>query len=122
MECVFCHRTFNKKFGLRNHLRSCPEAPKSADLDQAYHAGLRNGKEKKEVIPRTVNTTREEPRPRKNQSELAEILGAFTVLADHIPLLLDINFAITLADHILEHGSDNRAIMAFAHQLKRLDE
>ena len=47
--------------------------------------------------------------------------GAFLVMADYIPILLDVDFCIALGNHILEHGSPNSAIMAFAHQLNKLD-
>jgi hypothetical protein len=48
-------------------------------------------------------------------------IGAFLVMADYIPILLDVDFCIALGHHILEHGSSNKAIMAFAHQLNKLD-
>lgn len=49
-------------------------------------------------------------------------IGAFHVFTDHVMCFLDVTFALTLADLILEAGSDNKAILAFAHQLKKLDQ
>ena len=48
-------------------------------------------------------------------------VGAFVMMPDYIPMFLDIDFCIALGNHILEHGSPNSAIMAFAHQLNKLD-
>ena len=47
---------------------------------------------------------------------------AFIMFPDHVAMMLDINFCIALADHILENGSPNKAITAFGHRLRRLDE
>ena len=46
---------------------------------------------------------------------------AFIMYPDHVAMMLDINFCIALADHILKNGSENKAITAFGHQLRRLD-
>ena len=43
--------------------------------------------------------------------------GAFLILGDHIPVLIDTDLAFEVGKHILEHGSDNSAVMAFGHQL-----
>lgn len=47
--------------------------------------------------------------------------GAFYVMRDHIPMLMDVNFAITVGRELLKHGSENRAVIAFAHKLVSLD-
>ena len=64
-------------------------------------------------------------RPRANGTKPVKSnpfqIGAFLVMADYIPILLDVDFCVALGNHILEHGSPNSAIMAFAHQLNKLD-
>jgi len=77
-----------------------------------------------DVNPRGVDRPRPQApanhnnKPKPKPSTDFEI-GAFFVLSDHVPILLDLNFMAALADHIMHHGSENRAIMAFGHQLKK---
>jgi len=47
--------------------------------------------------------------------------GAFNIDIDRIHMDVDINFAIALSEFILNAGCDNKAIMAFAHNLNKLD-
>jgi len=57
----------------------------------------------------------------KKQSKIGSgspTLGAFFVLERHIPVLLDIDMAREIASLIFEHGSENKAVMAFAHRLQ----
>jgi hypothetical protein len=136
--CPFCDKTTAKKFGLRNHLKGCKKIPVGANVDNAYDKAVKytddniideNGIDEydyesgmdMEDTDRDRNIQRNTQRD-KQTSGLSGLIGAFTVMSDHIPILIDINFAIALGDHILENGSDNKAILAFGHQLKKLDD
>lgn len=68
--------------------------------------------------PKKPKTTPKQP-PKQNKHNPFN-MGAFMLFTNHIPMMLDIEFAITLSDFILEHGSNNSALMAFAHQLNSL--
>jgi hypothetical protein len=70
-----------------------------------------------EPIQESVQDRKPFAKPSQNPFQF----GAFLVLADYVPILLDVDFCIALGNHILEHGSSNSAIMAFAHQLNKLD-
>lgn len=152
--CPFCDKSCAKKFGLRNHLKSCKKKPEDTDTDKAYDEAVRLAErvdvdeyeeevDDEEIDPRlddkeddidmdypshskgpSMSTDRNHTSTdRANSSRQSPFdVGAFLVMTDHIPLLIDINFAIALGEHILDTGSDNKAIMAFAHQLKKLDD
>ena len=64
----------------------------------------------------------ERPQKPENGQPFSIADRAFIMFPDHICMMLDLNFCIALADFILEKGSPNKAITAFGHQLKRLDE
>ncbi len=66
-----------------------------------------------------VERPRKDTADKKQQPDGKAIFGAFYVMMDHVPIFLDLNFCAALADHILTHGSDNRAILAFGHQLQK---
>jgi hypothetical protein len=60
----------------------------------------------------------EEEMAKKAKSEKFEA-GAYMVFCDYLVLLLDVITCTALGDYILRHGSDNSAIIAFAHQLRK---
>jgi hypothetical protein len=43
--------------------------------------------------------------------------GAYMVMCNYLVVMFDIVTCVTLGDYILRHGSNNSAIMAFAHQM-----
>lgn len=150
--CPFCDKPCAKKFGLRNHLKSCKKKPADARVHEAYDEAVRLAEkmdvdeyeEEEEVIVDIIIDDEEEDdidtdypshskgtnmstdrnpisADRASSSRQGPFdIGAFLVMTDHIPLLIDVNFAIALGEHILDTGSDNKAIMAFAHKLKKL--
>lgn len=64
----------------------------------------------------------EDRRPRDDRQPRRKQADAFFVVDDHYLVALDPDFCVTLADHILEHGSDNAALLAFAHRLQKLSD
>ena len=110
LTCKFCGRVVKSKSGLTNHEKICPKATSKEGM----------------TMPSTATMSAPAParpeRTERNGSRNPFQFGAFLVMTDYVPVLLDVNFCIVLGNHILEHGSNNSAIMAFAHQLQKLDE
>lgn len=138
--CPYCNKPCVQNYGLRNHLNNCKMAPVGADLDGAYNEAVHTTPTVKIITkPNTQNTQNRNMFNRnENMSRYDEEIderddrddrrppkipnfdvGAFLVL-DKVPILLDINFAVALGDMILEAGSENKAIIAFAHKLSNL--
>jgi hypothetical protein len=114
LNCKFCGKAVKSKSGLTNHEKICPEATTTIPEVTTMQSSA------------VASVPMRQPRPERPERNGAVKnpfqFGAFLVMADYVPILLDVNFCIALGDHILEHGSNNSAIMAFAHQLKKLDE
>lgn len=45
---------------------------------------------------------------------------AFIMWPDHVPMLLHLDLLATLSEFIFTHGSDNTALMAFAHKCRSM--
>jgi hypothetical protein len=139
--CPHCRHKCNSKSGLTNHIKSCKEKSrdehKTTDIDRAVSVEEFEIPEMPENIgnvKQDVNrgwkphATKSGPptkvdKPKIPAKQSTFNIGAFMMFADHVPMMLDINFAITLGEFILEHGdaNSNRAILAFGHQLRNLD-
>jgi hypothetical protein len=116
LNCQFCGRPAKSKSGLTNHEKTCQKRPAQIEGDM-------------EEVDRFDDHNEEPVQERQERKSVGSKVsksnpfqfGAFLVMADYIPILLDVDFCIALGNHILEHGSSNSAIMAFAHQLNKLD-
>jgi len=124
--CRFCGKPAKSKSGLTNHEKTCKKAPKDCvEVDEEddvnkpnpYERNARQGDEDRDQDHDQEFNRRDRSKPKNGQFSIG--LGAFFILADHIPMILDIDFCSALSAHILEHGSPNSAIMAFAHQLNK---
>jgi hypothetical protein len=141
--CKFCGKTAKSRSGLTNHEKTCSKNQGAEELDEKtcsenqevieeldMSTAIPYGKTSSEQAsmrtsraPSKMEATQDHThsngssKPSKNPFQF----GAFLVMADYVPILLDVDFCIALGDHILEHGSPNSAIMAFAHQLNKLD-
>jgi hypothetical protein len=119
--CRFCGKPAKSKSGLTNHEKVCENRPALVDETDVDMA---------EVNP--YDTISDEPQHRRQHNNNGSKpsapkqnpfqFGAFLVMADYVPILLDVDFCIALGNHLLEHGCANSAIMAFAHQLNKFDE
>jgi len=114
--CDKCGKECKTNFGLTNHMKACKGNGKTSDPVVA-DSGTVSLDRDADTDPRYAKPqpTKQKPIPGGEPFSI----GAFYILADHMPLLLDINFADALGDHILNNGSSNRAILAFGHQLKK---
>ncbi len=146
LRCQYCGKTATSQSGLTLHMKVCKMAPANAPTEsqpspQSNYITPDDSAEC-DVDPRDVDPRDIDPRfakqpevpmrrPQQPKEERAPFnigpknggnIGAFQIISDHILVFLDVNFAVALAEQILANGSDNRAIMAFAHQLKKLDE
>jgi len=125
--CRFCGKPAKSKSGLTNHEKTCKKAPKDnaevveeADVNKQNY-GRSSRQDDNQDFDRDQDcdqdSRRDRVKPKTGQFGIG--LGAFFIMADHIPMVLDIDFCSALSAHILEHGSSNSAIMAFAHQLNK---
>ncbi len=55
-------------------------------------------------------------RRQRSYSKQAEDQRAFILYPDHIPMLINKDLAAEIARIILNSGTDNKAVLAFAHQ------
>jgi hypothetical protein len=121
LACKFCGKPAKSKSGLTNHEKICKLANNSEVSPVVSAAPVSSTN----PYDRTVERAPE--RHNSNGSKAPSSrpgfqFGAFLVMTDYIPILLDVDFCIALGNFILEHGSANSAIMAFAHQLNKLDD
>lgn len=139
--CKFCGKTAKSRSGLTNHEKTCSKNQGAEELGEKtcsknqeveeldMSTAIPYGKTSSEQAPtRTrvaskMETTQDHTHSNGSSKSPKNPFqfGAFLVMADYVPILLDVDFCIALGDHILEHGSPNSAIMAFAHQLNKLD-
>lgn len=120
LTCRFCNKLVKSKSGLTNHEKICP----NREEENVSTVTAPNPYDRLPPLPpEPPECTRERPRTSSTKPAKSSPfqIGAFLVMADYIPILLDVDFCIALGNHILEHGSPNSAIMAFAHQLNKLD-
>jgi hypothetical protein len=126
--CRFCGKPAKSKSGLTNHEKTCKKAPKDqveADEEVVVNKSNpyeRNSRADDDDQDRDQDRDQECNRRDRSKPKTGQFgigLGAFFIMADHIPMVLDIDFCSALSAHILEHGSPNSAIMAFAHQLNK---
>jgi hypothetical protein len=118
--CRFCGKPAKSRSGLTNHEKTCKKAPKDHEEVNVSEVNPydRNPRAEDDGQDRDQECSR---RDRSKQPKSGQFqIGAFFILGDHIPMLLDIDFCSALSAHILEHGSSNSAIMAFAHQLNKV--
>ena len=123
--CRFCGKTVKSKSGLTNHEKICSKAPNN-QKESNMHMATSSNPYDHDLDERDVrDACDDEPgQERKTKSPKANpfnFMGAFVMMPDYIPMFLDVDFCVALGNHILEHGSPNSAIMAFAHQLNKLD-
>jgi len=124
--CPYCNKPCSSKSGLTNHAKSC-----AANVSEKKMPTTSS--DPRDIDPRgfVAQTPRRLPnseqtavRPPKSEPAKAPVMpfqmnSAFFIF-EHLPILLDLNFAAALADHILTNGSENRAILAFGHQLAKM--
>ena len=122
LTCKYCNKPVKSKSGLTNHEKICPSregadmsVTSSQTVDTRPTSYYPDPMERTDRAPERKNNGPKPSKPNPFQ------FGAFLVMADYVPILLDVDFCIALGDHILTNGSPNSAIMAFAHQLKKLD-
>ena len=117
MRCPYCNKFCNSKSGLTNHMKSCHVVAEPGVIDprdiNPYDT------EEPMVVRPEQKPSRTTPTP-KSAAGNPFNFGAFAILADHLPLFLDLNFAAALSEHILKHGSENKAVLAFGHQLAKV--
>ena len=132
LRCPYCDKSCNSKSGLTLHRKSCGKAiagtrkPESRMSDPRDIDPGRSGRLGPTTSEPVMQTGRADqptkapmtPKPKSSNGQFD--IGAFLILGEHVPLLLDLNFASALASHILRHGSDNKAILAFGHQLAKV--
>ena len=124
--CRHCGKAAKSKSGLTNHEKTCLKAPKGREEvdDRSPRPDEANlsDQNRYDRDPRSDDDQdRQERHDRPKASKTGQWqVGAFFLMPDHIPMLLDIDFCSALSAHILEHGSPNSAIMAFAHQLNKV--
>lgn len=113
------------KSGLTNHEKICSERGETMSAQQPTYA---NAQDVDQDLRSNDRLDRDDHRDhsvdRRSNGKPKQgpfQFGAFFIMSDHIPILLDIDFCLALSAHILENGSSNSAIMAFAHQLSKLD-
>ncbi|MCK9557982.1 MAG: hypothetical protein M0R50_08090 [Candidatus Cloacimonetes bacterium] len=124
--CQYCGKAAKSKSGLTLHEKTCDkrtcdkkeEAKVNVSTPNPYSPDDREYDERDECDER--DERHEKPNGKQAKASPFSI-GAFLVMTDYIPILLDVDFCIALSNYILEHGSPNSAIMAFAHQLNKLD-
>jgi hypothetical protein len=126
--CRFCGKPVKSKSGLTLHEKTCPRRTDEPEDDQTqnpYGADELEPELDFEPEPERRSSSHDRTVERHEKANgktpFSFQIGAFLVMADYIPILLDVDFCIALGHHILEHGSSNKAIMAFAHQLNKLD-
>ena len=126
LACRFCGKPAKSKSGLTNHEKICPKANNKV-AGATVPASDTNPYDR--VPERITDRSQDRPQERNHNGSKPSgpkagpfQFGAFLVMADYVPILLDVDFCIALGNHILEHGSPNSAVMAFAHQLKKLDD
>lgn len=139
LACAFCGKETKSKSGLTNHEKICaknpalaktapqPTAPAPTPAPASTHTAARvpQASHRDRMPERATERTGERTngqKPQTNGQKSPFEVGAFFMMPDYIPVILDINFCIALGNHILEHGSTNKAILAFGHQCRKLDE
>ncbi|MFA5766572.1 MAG: hypothetical protein WC919_01445 [Candidatus Paceibacterota bacterium] len=116
--CRFCGKPAKSRSGLTNHEKTCKKAPKDHEEVDVSEVNPYDRNPQSEDNSQDQECSRRD-RPKQKSGQFGIGLGAFFIMADHIPMVLDIDFCSALSAHILEHGSPNSAIMAFAHQLNK---
>jgi hypothetical protein len=118
LACRYCGKEAKSKSGLTNHEKTCKKAPKgSGDVNVSD----RDQRPEEEDDDQDFDQDHGQRHDRSKSPKTGQWqIGAFFMMPDHIPMLLDIDFCSALSTHILEHGSSNSAIMAFAHQLNKV--
>ena len=136
LTCAHCGKQTKSKSGLTNHEKICTKNPSVAKTPQpptpapapmpaqTYPARVPQTNHRDRMPDRTERTGERTngQKPQANGQKSPFEIGAFFMMPDYIPVILDINFCIALGNHILEHGSTNKAILAFGHQCRKLDE
>ena len=107
LTCRHCGKQCKTNFGLTNHLKTCKKKPVNTDdlrdQDPRYQ----------ERAPRPKNEATSPP------AAVMPTGDAFHIAVDYYPIWIHIDFAAALGEHILSNGSQNKAILAFGHQLKK---
>jgi hypothetical protein len=130
LACRFCGKPAKSKSGNTLHEKTCPKAANNCEDVSVSTSTAANPYQDRIPESRRQGAFGQDASDRPERShdrsgggmKAPFQFGAFFIMADHVPILLDIDFCIALGNQILEHGSPNSAIMAFAHQLKKLDD
>jgi hypothetical protein len=123
--CQYCGKQAKSKSGLTLHEKTCDK--KTTNVEETkVNTSITNSDDDIEDEEEYAREYKQQYNDReKSNDKQAKMnpfqFGAFFIMADHVPILLDVDFCIALGNYILEHGSPNSAIMAFAHQLNKLD-
>lgn len=126
LRCPYCNKSCRSGSGLTNHVKTCPKKligveTQTADLrdvDPRSNAEFSRSSGSTPSVSKTV--TKPVPKSKPSNGPAFDI-GAFLIL-EHLMIMLDLNFAAALAEHILTRGSDNKAILAFGHQLAKVSD
>ena len=125
LRCPYCNKSCSSRSGLTNHVKTCTKKSVGVetqttdlrDVDpRSRSTELPQSSGPAPSAPRTAAKSVPNPKPGNGP---AFDIGAFLIL-EHLMIMLDLNFAAALAGHILTHGSDNKAILAFGHQLAKV--
>ena len=99
LSCQWCGTPMKSASGRTLHEKSCGKKPNEEDYVLSDHDEIHD-----------------EPR-RKPRNTKGPDFGAFFIFGDHLPMVIDLDLAAEIGRHILKHGSQNSAVMAFGHQL-----
>ena len=122
LRCPRCGRPCTSKSGITLHLKTCEAAMSTTNQEQDQPI-QDDEYDPRDVDPRGPDPAPYQPqqpsRPPRPKTGVPFDIGAFFIL-NHVLVALDLNFADALGQYILDNGSDNRAILAFGHGLKKL--
>ena len=123
--CDHCGHKCSSSSGLTLHRKTCKKVKANSVIHDQQSNGHQHeagqwGSHQHDHQPKTRHA--ETNGFTQNAPRQALDLGAFFMATDHIFTLLHIDLAIALGRHILQHGSDNRAVMAFGHKCLTLDD
>lgn len=145
LDCPFCGKSCNSPSGLTLHKKSC--AKKHAVRPENKETDIDPRISDEEFEMEQPSAVYDDPRPgdqeprkwKKSQKPQQHVdqavvdavvdrikgqpffgFGAFAIMSEHIPVFLDINFAMAVGEELIKARPKNPAVLAFAHQLKNL--
>ena len=123
LRCPYCNKSCSSQSGMTNHIKRAHPTGTETQMEDPRDIDPRGQSSEPARHSRSTSTptpTPTSPAPKQKSTGSGPFdIGAFLIFGEHIPIMLDLNFAAALSDHILKHGSDNRAVLAFGHQLSK---